>query len=654
MPGTEFTDAAFSDTWPVDSIYAESVCKFDDVYYNGSEDDNYADPDSRKTRYEAAGQRFLDGHVPLLLTASMRGPFDKASGWKNPWASRRIANTLNSSAAVKTEASLSKPAVRNNGLKSPVCNVEGYLPSPESLKQSPAVQHPFLDSEKVDDMHDWRNHVVTRTEIEDSFWEPPEAGSKTPTKRRLEQDLEWLASTPSKRPRVGANRTARKTSSPPRRAARSAEAHEDTAQHVETRDGSEHIDIAAGSLASPMFLKDLAKAALDFGMPSPSKSSELSPQKLSSEFADIHAQAGGVQEPPSEEQQARNSERTEGESSFRSFLTRLVPAKPWAKLTQLASSPFVDQSFSGPQSELGASREGSAKELDTAASFHVATEVWDEEDETLVEAQLYWENSPSRIHDGHGDGGPHGNNLLTKELDSRRKALQPLSPNAGINPEVIATIKDNEYQTPALPKAIARSPRQATPEPQFDVKPFASFLSPSPLKPSYAALNSRAIRHQGQRRSVLKRYTGSREPGLQVTWAESVESQKEEESRSLLSRNRQSSPPPEPLTEESQDVADGKFQKHFDAVANRKSATPQDVVSTNEDVDTILHDDSQQDGPAVETVTMPDTRSHDFDTEEPLDIVEDMLCEMGDFWDTWNVDAELDQARRAQAPAQSV
>ena len=40
----------------------------------------------RKKRREAIGQRYLAGRgAPFILSAQLKGPFDKASGWKNPW-----------------------------------------------------------------------------------------------------------------------------------------------------------------------------------------------------------------------------------------------------------------------------------------------------------------------------------------------------------------------------------------------------------------------------------------------------------------------------------------------------------------------------------------------------------------------------------------
>ncbi|KAH6608229.1 hypothetical protein Trco_004542 [Trichoderma cornu-damae] len=70
------------------SIYCEAVSQPQDIYYEGSEDEDYDDAVTRRQRCEAAGQQFLAGRAPLLLSATLRGPFGEESGWVNPWRSK--------------------------------------------------------------------------------------------------------------------------------------------------------------------------------------------------------------------------------------------------------------------------------------------------------------------------------------------------------------------------------------------------------------------------------------------------------------------------------------------------------------------------------------------------------------------------------------
>ncbi|QYT03742.1 hypothetical protein H0G86_010691 [Trichoderma simmonsii] len=135
---------------PRDSIYCEAVFPPQDIYYEGSEDEDYDDAEARRLRYEAAGRQFLAGRVPMLLSATLKGPFDEESGWVNPWRSKnRTANSQRrpESQPVGSQYSLRRPAASASA--SPVAqkhaieilkNAECTLPSPESLKQAPFTE----------------------------------------------------------------------------------------------------------------------------------------------------------------------------------------------------------------------------------------------------------------------------------------------------------------------------------------------------------------------------------------------------------------------------------------------------------------------------------------------------------------------------------
>lgn len=135
---------------PRDSIYCEAVFPPQDIYYEGSEDEDYDDAEARRLRYEAAGRQFLAGRVPLLLSATLKGPFDEESGWVNPWRSKnRTANSQRrpEPQPAGSQYSLRRPAASASA--SPVAqkhaieilkNAECTLPSPESLKQAPFTE----------------------------------------------------------------------------------------------------------------------------------------------------------------------------------------------------------------------------------------------------------------------------------------------------------------------------------------------------------------------------------------------------------------------------------------------------------------------------------------------------------------------------------
>ncbi|EPE07636.1 hypothetical protein F503_00358 [Ophiostoma piceae UAMH 11346] len=66
-------------------ICSEPVQCLDDVLLSGSDDEYYDDSDARRRRIEEQASLFLEGRRPFLLSASLRGPFGKESGWENPW-----------------------------------------------------------------------------------------------------------------------------------------------------------------------------------------------------------------------------------------------------------------------------------------------------------------------------------------------------------------------------------------------------------------------------------------------------------------------------------------------------------------------------------------------------------------------------------------
>lgn len=75
-------------------IYCEAAHGPGDVIVPDS-DDELSDTErhSKRIRIENVGQRYLRGHVPLIATATLKGPFTQSSGWVNPWASRSRTHT---------------------------------------------------------------------------------------------------------------------------------------------------------------------------------------------------------------------------------------------------------------------------------------------------------------------------------------------------------------------------------------------------------------------------------------------------------------------------------------------------------------------------------------------------------------------------------
>lgn len=60
----------------------------EDILYPGSDDDETPrEREKKRLRIETQGQQYLNGRPLFILSAGLRGPFDK--GWVNPWRSRK-------------------------------------------------------------------------------------------------------------------------------------------------------------------------------------------------------------------------------------------------------------------------------------------------------------------------------------------------------------------------------------------------------------------------------------------------------------------------------------------------------------------------------------------------------------------------------------
>ncbi|KAM0428598.1 hypothetical protein ACHAPT_006959 [Fusarium lateritium] len=195
--------------WGEDTIYCEAACRPEDVLYEGSDDEDYDNPISRKLRYEEAGQRYLDGKTPFLITASLKGPFDTKPGrWVNPWRSKhRTAGTsqgvrtspgkLLRSAQVKRNVSIPETV-----LAAPNDSLECHLPSPESLKQaSVAGAHPYLEVDELAKVQEWRNTIESGGAARDRFWTSTPQSSLSARKRKA-QGSSWLKHLATKRRRT--------------------------------------------------------------------------------------------------------------------------------------------------------------------------------------------------------------------------------------------------------------------------------------------------------------------------------------------------------------------------------------------------------------------------------------------------------------------
>ena len=147
-------------------VHCEDPHGPEDVLYSGSDDDAYNDPDERRTRYEEKAQQFLDGKPMFLLSASLQGPFDKESGWTNPWRSKSTPETRSKK---RKRTTATGEVVRDNkstwtGQSSPV-----HLTGNESDVAAPSyTPHRYMKGETLDRVRSWRDEVVKQLSADEA------------------------------------------------------------------------------------------------------------------------------------------------------------------------------------------------------------------------------------------------------------------------------------------------------------------------------------------------------------------------------------------------------------------------------------------------------------------------------------------------------
>lgn len=149
----------FDEGWRVQYLQDEPFCEVpndeDEILCAGSDDEHYANPEERRLRYEEAALSYLRGHMPVLLTSVLRGPFEgpDANGWANPWRSKRDAARATPAMAEVTTLSPNPDVEVHDTDSTTSC----HLPSPRSLDQQAGISpHPYMEDDELERVHAWR------------------------------------------------------------------------------------------------------------------------------------------------------------------------------------------------------------------------------------------------------------------------------------------------------------------------------------------------------------------------------------------------------------------------------------------------------------------------------------------------------------------
>ncbi|KAF3025650.1 hypothetical protein E8E14_013470 [Neopestalotiopsis sp. 37M] len=204
-------------------IYCAAYDDGEEVLYLGF-DEALTQPErvAQRLRYEEHALRFLRGQRPRLISAALRGPFDQASGWRNPWLAARQASNRQgcapndsykahpakvTSASAKAIIQTHQDDVEDLVNTAPALqdSMQCHLPSPQSNRELELADNTHFDSSSRSRIRDWAKNVHRDTLERDDFWAPDVGtddasdGSST-TKRPAKQD--WLKSKLNKRRRT--------------------------------------------------------------------------------------------------------------------------------------------------------------------------------------------------------------------------------------------------------------------------------------------------------------------------------------------------------------------------------------------------------------------------------------------------------------------
>ncbi|CAI4217374.1 unnamed protein product [Parascedosporium putredinis] len=250
------------------------------------------------------------------------------------------------------------------------------------------------------------------------------------------------------------------------------------------------------------------------------------------------------------------------------------------------------------------------------------------------------------------------------------QASGDLSPQAAVIPLYEASKADTtDVQTPAPELASVPTPLEAS-STTFSIRSFSSFMTPS-AKPRFATVpdsNGRLLQTPSTLQAALENpwQTNSR-PKKRVSWAPlpdepDFESQETDPTSSRSQFSRASPPPSDPIPDDGE-ATGAAFKNHFVSVKRRTKPLRQCLLPpASQRLQWSPKTDAMaQAFVAAETVPQPDFKGgselgEDKENleQEPLDDVDAVLENLGDFLNAWDVDTDLEKSRASLGSATAV
>lgn len=252
------------------------------------------------------------------------------------------------------------------------------------------------------------------------------------------------------------------------------------------------------------------------------------------------------------------------------------------------------------------------------------------------------------------------------------------------SPSLIASLIPTQPHTPKFdvltvqeaPTPMNAMPGPSTPEPVFEIKRFANFMSPSPKKPQRKLKKGQLSGGKlPSTQNLLAATTenpwdATQRPVKRVRWAPEVEGGEDSNSSNPMTPivTRAASPPPDMAVADLPTDKKDKFHDHFEAVSRRTKISHRLLPSASQQVlespppmamaEAFVHADffgpkalRAPEAPmfANDAPLPPHEESH-----EPIDDVDDVLLNLNEFINMVDVEADLARAKEEERKGQEM
>ncbi|KAK0626955.1 hypothetical protein B0T14DRAFT_493192 [Immersiella caudata] len=150
----------------------------DDVLLSGSDDEYYNSPAERRLRIEEQAHRYIEGKPLNILSAALHGPFDRESGWTNPWRSRSRSVPTQSHGkkrkgkiqesprpSKRTRAAAPKAKAAKEKVRNETTTGRDLYPARQASSMVvPCSSFQYLEDEVATRVIDWAESIVIETQ----------------------------------------------------------------------------------------------------------------------------------------------------------------------------------------------------------------------------------------------------------------------------------------------------------------------------------------------------------------------------------------------------------------------------------------------------------------------------------------------------------